>query len=334
MQLSLPEQPTRLTPGINICQFGVCFAVVMLSIAPCGRVIAAGGSQTTRSSLSAAVDQDGTEAVESHQSPSKPISRNFFVAPVTTEFQMSQFSGENIVAYASIDVSSVIDPDTKQAIASRFDFDGFCKSLANVRRQTDDGTLCLRADFLDARCGPDTRKNIERDLRSIATDAGFETVRYTSRYTNAKYKWYGLPQATDDLQDEPQLGNDVVGVFPVRTPFGRFLAGKGTNALKDCDCFIEITDSLPMDRRRILTGANKGVIRNALRKMTVPKNASAVLRVSIESPGDRDALRNLPQTKQDSEFHRDAIQFLKLMGFTKTKVEVVIDNTRFDSEYE
>ena len=102
-----------------------------------------------------------------------------------------------------------------------------------------------------------------------------------------------------------------------RTRLGQFLAG-------DVDCYIDIPGPLSLDARHVLSDANKAVLREAIGRIDVPDDATVRLHVHVQKPEDSDTFYDLPQVKKDSEFHRDAVDFLRWLGFDQVTIGVDI----------
>ena len=251
----------------------------------------------------------------------------FFVAPVNTEFQKWRLQGEDIVAYASIDGTSFIDMDTGTIGTDRFDFEALRKALKNVRKQCGLGTLKVLIEFGAASQRPEVDTFVEGALAQMGKDAGFEKVKFLKRYQNGpQWKWKGLPQADGTHLNEERLGNDALLAFPLRTPLGRNLAG-------GFDCFVDVPGPLPLDAQHILSDADKAALREAFKSMDLPENATVRFHVHVRRPKDFDTIHDLPQVKKDSEFHRDAVDFLKSVGFSQVLLAVDVSSVVHTSLY-
>lgn len=256
-----------------------------------------------------------------------PGTFGFFVAPVNTEFQKWRLQGEDIVAYASIDGTSFIDMDTGTIDTDRFDIEALRKALKGVRKQCGLGTLKVLIEFGAASQRPEVDTFVEGALAQMGKDAGFEKVEFLKLYQNGpQWKWKGLLQADGTHLNEERLGNDALLAFPLRTPLGRYLAG-------GFDCFVDVPGPLPLDAQHILSDADKAALREAFKSMDLPEDATVRFHVHVQRPKDVDTIRDLPQVKKDAEFHRDAVDFLKSVGFSQVLLAVNVSSVIHTSLY-
>ncbi len=279
-----------------------------------------------------AQEPDKSIVSETRQLSEGQVAQQFFVVPVTTELQRWRLEQwrpqvDNFSAYLNINGMSFIEKATLAIETNRFDFDALRNALKRVRQQTGPGTLAVLIDFGTLQISPDVDAFVQGALARMATDAGFENVAFNNRYSNEDtYEWKGLSRIDGVDQGEPRLGNKSVLVFPVRTPLGRVLAG-------NADCYVEIPGPIPLDARHILSDSDKVTLRQAVKEFAMPYGATAHLQVFVEKPKAYDNIHSLPQIKKDSEFHRDAVDFLKSLGFQEVVIEVDVGGN-FVSRYE
>ena len=255
------------------------------------------------------------------------VSQNFFVVPVNTEFQKWRLQSQDIVAFASIDGMSFIDLNSGTIDTNRFDFKALRKTLRSVREKCGRGTLKVEIDFGIVVRRPEVDTFVEGALARMGKDAGFENVEFIKSWSNEDaHQWKGLPEADGTHHNEARLGNDAVLIFPLQTPLGRFLAG-------GVDCYIEIPGPLSLEARRILSDADKAAIGEAIGKTDMADDATVRLHVHLQKPEDRGTIQDLPQVKKDSEFHRDAVDYLMSLGFDQISIDVDIHSSVFHSRY-
>jgi len=251
---------------------------------------------------------------ENHVATNDTRTLRFFVVPVETEFQRSRSPEENVVAYANIDITPLIGADSEVRDIDQFDSEALEEALKLIREKSGPGTLWFDVDYGTSGYDANRTALVKSALERICKVAGFENVRLTGRWSNEDtYQWKGLPEVKDAQHDEPRLGNDAIHIYLIRSPLGKYLGG--------ADCFIKIVEPISLDAQHILSDADKATIRDSLRKMEIPEEASVRIHVALEID-DLDAAREIPQIKQGAEFHRSAVDFLQSAGFNEVFVDV------------
>ncbi len=292
-----------------------------------------------------AQEPDNSGEKEKQRVPKNNVSQKFFVVPVKTEFQKFLLGGKDFVAYANIDGPSFIDTNTGMIDPDRFDFKALQKSLRSVREKCGRGRLKVMIEYGYLGQRPDEARGLEAFIKSAlgrqVKDAGFEKVKFIGTwYNDDDYRWKGLPKVGEAHGDEKRLGNDEVLVFAVQTPLGRFLSG-------GVDYYIDIPGPFPLDARHIFSDADKTIVRKAIKANGIPDNASIKVHVIIPKSDDCAIVPGMtqgpdmtqgpgmthpsgmmqppymPQAKKGSYFHRDAVDFLKSLGFDQ--VIIVVD---------
>ena len=256
-----------------------------------------------------------------HLKAQTDVSQNFFVAPVTTDFQRWHLRlCEDVVAYAGIDGMSFIDRNTGNINTDRFDFKALRTALKEVRKECAPGTLWMSVDYGNVDTSGEVTTFARAALIQIGEQAGFENVKFTSGASGgaASHEWIGLPHDRETDRDEPRLGNGAVIIFPIATA----LSGHFTGAV---DCYIEIPQELPLDADRMVSEADREVIRDVVGAMDLPEDAATSIRVVVEEPEDKNMLFQHPLGKQGSGLHLDVVNFLKSLGFEEIKIMIGVD---------
>ena len=208
-----------------------------------------------------------------------------------------------------------------------FDLKSLQDTLKSVRKQTDKGALKVLIEFGEHSQRHNVDAFVEGALAKMGKEAGFEEVEFIKRYQNhPKWQWRGLMKVDGTNPNEERLGNDSLLVFPLRTSLGRHLAG-------GYDCYIDLPGPLSLDSEQILSEGDKTTLRKAIKSMNLPEDATVRFHVHVEKPNDFNTIRDLPQVKKDSEFHRDAVKFLKSMGFDQVVLAVDVSSVVHTSRY-
>ncbi|MFC1758831.1 M56 family metallopeptidase [Planctomycetota bacterium] len=248
------------------------------------------------------------------------VSQNFFVAPVTTEFQRWRLRGDGVVAHASVDATSFIDHNTGKIDTDQFDFKALRESLIRVRREAGPGTINVSVVYSTFHL--EVFRFVEGAIKEMAKKAGFAAVKFTS----GTAAWKPLPNARGVWQAEPRYGNDAISMFPIRTGLSRRL-------VNEVDFYIDVPGPLPTDVKSIFSKSEEEVIQKAVSDSVIPDGAVVGLHVVISRPDGDARIETLPHVQQDAELHRDAVEFLLALGFDEVRVKVEIDAMIFVLRY-
>ena len=96
------------------------------------------------------------------------------------------------------------------------------------------------------------------------------------------------------------------------------------------DTILLVTPTVPIPPG---SDADKAALREAFKTMGLPDNATVRFHVHVQKPNDFDTIRKLPQVKKDAEFHRDAVEFLKSVGFSQVLLAVDVSSVIHTSLY-
>ncbi len=269
------------------------------------------------------------------QNPEKPkavsgvstFHKDFFVVPLKTDFQKWHFKG--FTAYANINLISLLDKATENVDVNRFDLDALQEALKKVT-QGDEGKLMLHLD--NGTSNMDEKvKAVKVNFEKTAVKSGFNSFHLFETYSATNDR-YGLSESNALESDEPQLGNEQVIVFPIRTPLSRTVIS-GWSA-EQVNCYIETSETVSLDSNDLLTDSDKDVIRQAAVKMTIPDKGVVKIQIHLQKPKTTVEISGLAQMKMDSLYHRDPTEFLKSLGFKKVIIAVNCDSVVYLSTYE
>ena len=238
-------------------------------------------------------------AQEAKEQPKNVIAKDYFIAPVVTELQkeLRKRKSESVSVYASVNGRSFFN---KQLLnMNRFDFDSFIRDLSSTRKASEKGSIEIIIDF--------------------------ETINNESLNELARK----VEEEPTSNQQEPKLGNERVSVFPVRTALSKILMRR-TSVPNGFDCFINLSTVLQQNAKDAFTIEDKEVIRKAVSELQLPKGSSALLVVHFENPRNgKEIKEQFAQIKKDSEFQRNAVDYLKTLGFARVGTSVDVSSVWF-----
>lgn len=252
--------------------------------------------------------------------------KNFFVDPVLTPLQRRLIGAKGIVAYASLDVTAFVDVNTHQITPGNFDFAAFAKRLKEVHGQVEPGTLFLHFDFGGLGTDELMLTFVREPVKSLCKKSGFQNVRVSNTFHNDDKVWQPPQQMETDRPEEPNLGNEKVSVFPVRTRLSRFLA-------KGMHCLIELNEPIGVDAKQLFSDDVKEVIEDAVPKEELDGATVHVKLIvgSLHSPLPRAG--DLPPMQQDSDIQLAAVEFLRSFGFQQIRLTVANGFSQYVSHY-
>jgi beta-lactamase regulating signal transducer with metallopeptidase domain len=262
------------------------------------------------------------------------ISTNYFIAPVVTDLQkwdlrgISKQENETVSVYAHVNGRSFLDKQKPTLDLNRFDFDSFNRDLAIVRSNGKDGltAICIEFENIGDIEMPlhEIMDKVEASFRIRTKESGIENIKLM--FTNVGSDWRKLSAELAIKPKESRLGNAKVIVFRVETALSRYLLGMSSANGKAADCIIDVATVHPNHAKEALNAEDKEVIRTAISELKMRKGSSALLTVYFEKPQNWDNIQEqIPQTKKESEFQRDAAKFLKSLGFEQVAIHVDVN---------
>lgn len=173
---------------------------------------------------------------------------NYFVAPITTQLQRDVVSSTADV-YAGVNCNAV----QAEADGSSFTLPDKEALLADLKQARHHGPH-LRLDVWFHMPPTVESEQIERvssHMTELAKAAGFEQVSTTEGMTSTDWSTKLSPARSaelptvelPDVQETP-FGDEMVRVYPVRTPLSRFVLG-------EVNCVVQVLD--PIDSRAVET---------------------------------------------------------------------------------
>jgi beta-lactamase regulating signal transducer with metallopeptidase domain len=271
-------------------------------------------------------------AQEAKEQPKNVIAKDYFIAPVVTELQkeLCKQKRESVSVYASVDGRSFFNKQRPELDMNRFDFDSFIRDLVSVRKAIETGSVEVLIEFEVIKSeSNELALKVEDSFQFKMKEAGIEKVRFVLGFTSEERDWWKIAEETESNSQEQKLGNERVSVFPVKTALSQVLFRRSSFP-NGVDCFINVTTVLPMNAEEAFTIEDKEVIRKAVSDLQLPKGSSALLLVHFENPRNgKEIQEQFPQIKKDSEFQRNAVDFLKTLGFARVGTDVDVNSVRF-----
>jgi hypothetical protein len=215
----------------------------------------------------------------------------------------------------------------------RFDFDSFIRDVTSIRKAIETGIteICIEIEFenFDDKAVEEQAAKVNAAFELKTKEAGIEKVRFVKSFINDGREWRKLAIETVSNQQESKIGNDNVSIFPVKTALSQILM-RGSSFPNGVDCFINLTTVLPTNAKDAFTIEDKEVIRKAVSELQLPKGSSALLLVHFENPRNgKEIQEQFPQIKKDSEFQRNAVDFLKTLGFSRVGTNLDVSSVSF-----
>ena len=272
-------------------------------------------------------------AQEAKEQPKNIIAKDYFIAPVVTELQkeLRKRPSESVSVYASVNGRSFFDKQRPMLSMDRFDFHSFIRDVASVRKAVKTGTVEIHIDFevIDNESMNEFARRVEDSFQRKTKEAGIERVRFLLSYSSDERDWWKIAEEPAPNRQEPKLGNERVSVFPVKNALSQVLMRR-TSVPNGFDCFINLTTVLPQDAKEAFTIEDKEVIRKAVSELQLPKGSSALLVVHFENPRNgKEIKEQFAQIKKDSEFQRNAVDYLKSLGFARVGTSVDVSSVWF-----
>jgi beta-lactamase regulating signal transducer with metallopeptidase domain len=261
------------------------------------------------------------------------IAKDYFIAPVVTELQkeLRKQPSEPVSVYVSVNGRSFFDKQRPTLSMDRFDFDSFIRDLASVRKAIDTGTVEIHIDFeaIDNDSLNELGRKVEASFQQKMKEAGIEKVRFFLTFSSDERDWWKISEEPTSNQQEPKLGNERVSVFPVKTVLSQVLIRR-TSFPNGFDCFINLTTLFQHNDKEAFTIEDKEVIRKAVSQLQLPKDSTALLWVHFENPHNgKEIQEQFVQIKKDSEFQRNAVDYLKSLGFARVGTSVDVSSVWF-----
>lgn len=261
------------------------------------------------------------------------IATEYFIAPVVTELQkeLRKRNGESISVYASVNGRSFFNKQRPELNMDRFDFDSFIRDLSSARKAIETGSIEINIEFeaVNSESMNELARKVKDSLKHKLSEAGIQKVRIILSFTSDERDWWKIAEETESNSQEQKLGNERVSVFPVKTALSQVLLRRSSFP-NGVDCFINVTTVLPMNAEEAFTIEDKEVIRKAAADLQLPKDSSALLTVHFENPHNGKEIQGqFHQIKKDSAFQRNAVDFLKSLGFARVGTDVDLSSVSF-----
>jgi|694.fasta_scaffold24591_4 beta-lactamase regulating signal transducer with metallopeptidase domain len=272
-------------------------------------------------------------AQEAKEQPKNVIAKDYFIAPVVTELQkeLHKRKSESVSVYASINGRSFFNKQRPELNMNRFDFDSFIRDLSSTRKASEKGSIETIIDFetINNESLNELARKVEDSFKLKLSEAGIEKVGIILSFTSDERDWWKIAEEPTSNQQEPKLGNERVSVFPVRTALSKILMRR-TSVPNGFDCFINLSTVLQQNAKDAFTIEDKEVIRKAVSELRLPKGSSALLVVHFENPRNgKEIKEQFAQIKKDSEFQRNAVDYLKTLGFARVGTSVDVSSVWF-----
>jgi hypothetical protein len=243
-------------------------------------------------------DLAAQESAEGRQKgPGPPSGEHHVVFPVRTELQRL-ILGKDISVFVSLDLTSVVkDSQLDQAALQSIRRD-------LVRAGTRDGIVHFRI-FHDKASDHHENRRLHDALSGLARVVGFRDAKVDEELRNDDVTWRDRIATLDEARpglsggDEPGLGNNMVRIYPVRTPLSRYVF-EGSDCVVD---FLVAPDLEIEDRVRVTI------------KATLPKlDLGRKQRVHFRVPADK--VEEHSRVSLQERLHRLA----KSLGFQRSSV--------------
>jgi hypothetical protein len=233
--------------------------------------------------------------------------------------------------YASVNGRSFFNKQRPELDMDRFDFDSFIRDLSSTRKASEKGSIEIIIDFetINNESLNELARKVEDSFKLKLSEAGIEKVGIILSFTSDERDWWKIAEEPTSNQQEPKLGNERVSVFPVRTALSKILMRR-TSVPNGFDCFINLSTVLQQNAKDAFTIEDKEVIRKAVSELQLPKGSSALLVVHFENPRNgKEIKEQFAQIKKDSEFQRNAVDYLKTLGFARVGTSVDVSSVWF-----
>ncbi|OYP33953.1 TlpA family protein disulfide reductase [Rhodopirellula sp. MGV] len=158
--------------------------------------------------------------------------QNFFVAPLTTELHRATVSAD-ADAYAVVNCNGLIANDEPDL--SKFDKDGFLAALVNAADKRKKLRLVCRYQ-VPANFGTDLRQRLNKQLKQVCREAGYETISATEMSTSADWRseFQNVLSFDQPLHaNESLFENELVRAYPIQTQLSKHVHG-------DADCMVKV----------------------------------------------------------------------------------------------
>ncbi len=202
--------------------------------------------------------------------------RNFFVAPITTELHRTTVSS-SADAYAIVNCNPlIVEGDLDLTV---LDEDEFLLALQAATATPNHLILVCRYQF-PADLDTPLRTRLNKRLKELCASAGFQKVSLSETRTSADWKdAYHRADDFDQPEDalEPLVENAHVRVFPVRTRLSKLVHG-------EADCIVEVIH--PIDGRMSEIPFDlKSAIRQAVQATDLTEKQSLIFKLSSTAAG-------------------------------------------------
>ncbi|MEM6468887.1 MAG: TlpA disulfide reductase family protein [Planctomycetota bacterium] len=168
------------------------------------------------------------------------VSQDFFVEPVTTELQRSNWGG-NVDLVGFVNCNALLDGTEFRP--GGFDSASFRKSLRDLG--STDSSLILNCVFqLTDGLERTTRERVKSTVRELCQAEGLLSVRINESLTSSEWKVVSPadrdPLGTKPSPVEPIIRGELVHVSPIRTRLSKLKYG-------DVDCIVKVLKPIDSD---------------------------------------------------------------------------------------
>ncbi|WP_442511936.1 TlpA family protein disulfide reductase [Novipirellula sp. SH528] len=222
--------------------------------------------------------------------------RNFFVAPITTELHRTTVSS-SADAYAIVNCNSLIVEGDLDL--SALDEDAFLLALRAATATPKHLILVCRYQF-PADLDTPLRTRLNKRLKELCASAGYQNVSLSETRTSADWKdAYHRADNFDQPEDpqEPLVENAHVRVFPVRTRLSKLVHG-------EADCIVEVihpidgrTSEFPSDLESAICQAVQATDLTEKQSMMFKLSSTTAGREKVEVLFDARSAPKIPETE-------------------------------------
>ena len=252
--------------------------------------------------------------------------QNFFVRPVTTALQR-RLVGEDVDAYAVIDVTSYVNVATKHLELEHCDFAEWNRQLREasdhameLKEPDVKPTLFLRFDFGSVGTDETIGEFATTPVVAMAKSAGFGRVR-TSKYFHGDALFVKPGENKGPSVQEENLGNERIDLFEVGTAISKYI-------LSNTDFYLALKQRLEIDTVEILDEQILGAITESIADCDVNgKSLLIEFRLGDQRNWNpRVDSKYVPAREQDSKVQLQAVKKLRSLGFGDVKFSARIGN--------
>ena len=260
-------------------------------------------------------------------------SQRFFVVPIESELQRDLLGERRAIAYASVDVTAIMDVNTRVIDLQKVDFAELKRQLKQACGDAKEPALYLSLDYGSLETDNIAEAFVSEPLRLIAKRAGFKTVRLSSHH-GGNGVWKPLNAKTADVNDvadndaavssERNLGDADWDVYEVTTPLSRRFAG-------GFDFVIRAKNRLPLPPTSLLDNELASGIATALSDRNI-QGKSVDIKLLVGGARDQ-ADEDAAFRKQGAALQLEVVDALRELGFGEIRLTIKVGWSNFPSRY-